>query len=236
MRVRNHCLQLALVALACVTIFGSSTAQAQIKVTEIWQRGGDDSTPDWFEITNVSGASIDPSVFYYDDDSANPEVDAQLAGISSLAPGESAVYLTSWHDDFPGSDFPPPFDPADALAAFNSFWGVDGAYQVGYILDPDTGGGSGLSGGGDAVYVFDGNTASANVVDFKAYMGDNTNGETWHFDPVSGAASLSANGLLGGFLSVDMSQVGSPGVAVPEPASILLLMLGCVAVAPRRRR
>ncbi len=240
MSFRNFGLRssLALLAgLAAAIGMGASRAQADVLVTEIWQRGSGSTTPDWFELTNISGATIDPSSFYYDDDHADPTENAQLAGITSLAPGESAVYLVSWQDDFPGADFPPPFDPSDALAAFDSFWGTNGAYQVGYILvgDADGGGGHGLSGGGDEVNIYDGNTAGANLLDSKSYTGTNTSGQTWFYNPSSLNMEHSQAGVLGAYLSVDGSQVGSPGNFVPEPGCLSLMIMAGVAGVVRRR-
>ena len=238
MTFRNFGLRSSLAVLAGLAMaggMGAAAARAQVFVTEIWQRGSVSTTPDWFELTNVSGATIDPSSFYYDDDSADPTENSQLAGITSLASGESAVYLVSWHDDFPGEDFPPPFDPSDALAAFDSFWDPSGAYQVGYILDGDTAGGAGLSGGGDEVNIYDGNTAGANLLDSKSYTGTNTSGQTWFYNPSTANMEHSQAGVLGAFHSVDGSQVGSPGSFVPEPSSLLLMILGIVAAASRRR-
>lgn len=228
--------------LAAATGGPAAVAQSDLVITEIWQHGSDDTTPDWFELTNFGDTTIDPSLLYYDDDSGDATEDTQLTGITSLGPGESAVYLVSWHDDFPGSDFPPPFDPSDAVAAFESFWGTNGDYQVGHLVDPDTAGGSGLGGGGDGVFVFDGNTAAANLVDSKLYSDgsnefpDDNSGVTWVYNPLSPDLQHAQLGVLGAFESVDGRQVGSPGYAVPEPASLGLVLLGVVAAFGGRRR
>jgi len=242
--------RLGVVLLAAIVGMGicSPAALAQLVITEVWQAGSTSTTPDWFELTNLGSSAIDPSTLYYDDGSSpDPTVDSQLAGITNLAPGESAVYLVSWHDDFPGPGFPPPFDPSDALAAFENFWGVNGAYQVGYILDPvseGSGGGAGLGGGGDTVNVFDGNTAGAMLIDSKGYQDssnevpeDSSQGATWVYNPLTMSDDLqhAALGVFGAFSSVGGTQIGSPG-AVPEPGSILLMLVGASVLALRRRR
>jgi len=240
MSLRNLGLSLALAVGAAAAIGPAGmTASADIIITEIWQRGSGSTTPDWFEITNTGPGTVDPSTLYYDDDSADPTENARLEGITSLAPGESAVYLVSWHDDFPGGFGPPieDFNPADALAAFNSFWGVNGAYQVGYIRDPDTGGGAGLSGGGDQVHIFSSNLdeGGANEVDAQTYTGTNTSGQTWTLNPYTGVLEHSVLGVRAAFQSVNGAQTGSPGIYVPEPTSLAMLVLGMAVVALRRR-
>ena len=197
-----------------------------------------DTTPDWFELTNLGDSAIDPGTLYYDDSSADPTDGGQLAGITTLAAGESAIYLVSWQDDFPGPNpFPPPFDPADALAAFESFWNTNGAYQVGYILDADTAGGPGLGGGGDTVNIFDGNMMGATLLATRSYPDSSnefpadTQGVTWVNDPATSSSVHAQLGVAGAFASVGGTQVGSPGFAVPEPGSMLLLLLAVATTA-----
>jgi len=230
-----------LTACAVVGAMAGQTALAQVKITEIWPNGDTGLTSDWFELTNIGPLAIDPSGYYYDDSHGDPGGEqANLTGITNLDPGESAIYLISWHDFYPD-------DPAGAVAAFDAIWQPNGAYQVGYILQPETPdppnlplpgeGGHGLSGtGGDTVNVYDGPFPLA-LLASESYTGSADISATWVVNPATNAVQFASVGFDGGFVAASGTPIGSPGkYNVPEPTTIALTVLGMLGVFCARRR
>jgi hypothetical protein len=221
-----------------------AVSSPNIQITEIWPGGiaGAEATSDWFELTNfgdMAATGLDGNL-YYDDDSGDPTVDDQLFGIDSIAPGESVIYVVSWEDDFATS--------ADAINAFTAMWGAPAGdlsgVQIGYVD-----GGSGLGGGGDAVAIFDGNTAGppTNLIDFEGYdpptqkesfvsnpdgtWVNNTFAQTGVWDAYAG----NFNATDDEFSAPPIGSPGSVGSVVPEPSGIVLAALGMLVIAARRR-
>ena len=225
---------------AFVVVMAGQPAVAQVKITEIWPNGAAGGSSDWFELTNVGPTAIDPSSYYYSDNHFDPTENSALTGITNLNPGESAVYLVSWHDLFPD-------DPAGAVAGFNSVWHPNGAYQVGYLLqpaDPNTDpptpaeGGHGLSGGGgDTVNVYNGNFALSTQLSTLEYPADMlNNAATWVVDPATNMIRYAEVGFDGGFMAPAGAPIGSPGrYSVPEPTAIALAVFGLLGVVSARR-
>lgn len=209
---------------ALAVIAGS--ASAQVKITELYigAPDGDNGTADWMEITNLGAVTVNTSGWYYDDDSADPTKNDPLSALD-IDPGESAIFLISWEDDFATS--------ADAVTAFESYWGA--GIQIGYVT-----GGSGLGAGGDAAFVFDGNTGGAAMLASAAYSGAyGDQYETIEY-MLGGSKRLSVNGENGAYESLLTagipagSLVGSPG-AIPAPGA-MALAAGAGLLGLRRRR
>lgn len=216
--------------IAMTAIVSSVDAAAVFEITEAYiGTSGEDGTLDWFELTNLGDMAGSTGGLYYDDASADPTKDYALSSFN-LNPGESAVFLIEASS------------PTD-ISDFEAVWGTG-------INLGTAGSGGGLGGGGDTAFIFDGNTAGANVIDSATYGGtfdDLTT--TIQFSP-AGTPSNSVLGIAGAYESNEffndniggaeemISLVGSPGSyeAVPEPAAALLLMLASVSLAVGSRR
>ncbi|MEM9752582.1 MAG: hypothetical protein AAF916_04275 [Planctomycetota bacterium] len=225
--------RLAMTALAFAGFAASASANPTI--TEIYHGlPGNDGTADWFEITNFTGSTLTYGAgeLFYDDESADFSV-ADPFPAFTLLDGESLIVLL---DEFIDTD--PANGIADAIDEFESVWG-SGIAAV--TVD-----GSGLGQGGDAVTLFD---SSGNILDSAAYVPEDTSAgpvspllqlQTW--DILNGGRSeLGVNGAFqsnlfdnDGFGGTEVQLIGSPGLAVPEPASAAVLAL--LGAAALRRR
>jgi len=228
--------------------FVAGTAHADLSITEIWPGGldGDENTSDWIEVTNLGDTGITSlDAFHYRDTPVPDGVPdglplngGQLTGVSSLAPGESAVFLVSWEDPLAGNANP---TLSEALDAFRAMWGFgDGEINLGWMLDDDGLGGPGLSRDGDSVLIYNGSQTGANVITTESFpFSDRAswsrNPETGAFGELSVAGQFGAReGLLPGSDSIDLPPIGSPGVYVPSPGAAALLCLAGVTALRRR--
>jgi hypothetical protein len=216
-----------------VAIFATVSTQAfalyDLQITEIWpgNEPGGNLSEDWFELTNMGdmawSAVVDGDL-YYDDESLDPLDAALMSGIASIAPGESVIFVND--------------GPAGA-AEWSDLWDdVVILPQVGHYD------GAGLGQGGDVVGIFidapgdPGPPTGLVLIEADGYPDAELNGgQSW--DTVLGAFSTvgNANGAVATLIVNDEGQpaIGSPGPAVPEPASLLLVLMGA-AVATMRYR
>lgn len=133
--------QLALAA-ALATVC-APTAFAQIFITEVapWGSGNSSYTVDWFELTNTGASAVDITGWKIDDDSNAFGSAANLRNVTSIAPGQSVVFL----DVAVANE-------AAKLAAFTSAWfgaSAPSNFAFGYYN-----GAGGLGTGGDAINIF----------------------------------------------------------------------------------
>jgi hypothetical protein len=222
-----------LLGMAAVLLAASATlAQAQVRITEFspWSSGNSGSPyrADWFELTNFGASAIDISGWSMDDDSQTAGV-AFLTGISSIAAGQSVVFMEG---------------TGSANATFISTW-FGASAPAGFAIGNYAGSGVGLSTGGDQINIFN----SAGALQASVSFADSTQGQT--FDNAAGlngtaevpafVSQLSAVGVNGAFMSANGNEIGSPGAiaaAVPEPETYAMLLagLGVVGAIARRRR
>jgi hypothetical protein len=188
----------------------AGSAPAAVIISEVDPSGSGSSSGylgDWFELTNTGASAVNISGWKVDDNSDSFGAALPLTGISSIAAGQSVVFMES---------------PAGSTSDFLSAWGLPGTFPLGTY----TGGGIGLSQSGDHVNIYDGSgVLQANVI-FGAPTGTST------FDNSAGLngttiVTPSVIGVNGAHLSTG-GEIGSPGTAgsVPEPASALLLVVG----------
>jgi uncharacterized protein YjiK len=178
-----------------------TTPAATIAITEVasWSSGTTSVAADWFEVTNYGTTALDITGWKVDDNSNLFTSALTLNGITSIAPGESVIFLETSSNN-----------AATIIANFKSTWfgnNPPSNLQVGSY----TGASIGLSTGGDAVNLFDANgNLKANV----AFGAATTN---FSFNNAAGLNNatitlLSQIGVNGAFAAInDLPQIGSPG-------------------------
>ncbi len=231
---------LRLVAIAAVALT-AGPASAQIRITEVMSSSGVGGTADWFEVTNYGSSAVTSTGWRMDDNTFAFANSVELFGVTSIAAGETVVFLES-------------AAPLTDVPAFQTFWGGSASTtQIGTY----TGSGVSFSSNGDGVVVFSSTgTELTPRTSFPAatagssfYWGYDAAGD---FVPGFGSDSagiVSTVGTITGtlsdqvtFTSADiLGNIGSPGTAVnavPEPSSIVLVGfagLGIASSVARRR-
>jgi hypothetical protein len=217
---------LAPAVLACAML---SSAHAALVISEVspYASGSTPFAADWFELTNTGPGALSLSGWTVDDNSNAFSSSAPLTGITSIAAGESVIFIEC-------------LSGCAAIAGFQAFWGSPVA---GVQIGTYSGTGLGLSTAGDAVNIFN----SAGTVLTRVDFGASTVGRT--FDNALGLnnavlttlSTLGTNGAFSSALSLTAStnlDIGSPGrvAAVPEPQTYALLVAGLLAIGGTVRR
>jgi uncharacterized protein YjiK len=184
-----------------LSITASTGGTSSIIITEVspWASGNSTLGSDWFELTNVGTATQDITGWRMDDDSNNFGNSVALNGITSIAPGESVIFLEN---------------ATSKKSQFLSLWfgaKPPASLQVGFY----SGSGVGLSTGGDAVNIFDNTGVKRAGVTFGV---STTTSPLKTFDNAAGLnnaaiSTLSATGVNGAFSITDggSTAIGSPG-------------------------
>jgi len=208
---------------------GVSLAQAQVSVTEVapWSSGNSPVGADWFELTNTGTSALNITGWKMDDNSASFTRSVALAGLSSIAAGQSVIFVEG---------------DASTASTFISTWfgtSVPAGLLVGYY----SGNGVGLSTSGDAINIYSASGVLQASVSFGA---SDASAPYQTFDNAAGLnntsiSQLSVVGVNGAFVaSGSVSEIGSPGsiAAVPEPETYAMLLagLGLVGAMARKRR
>ena len=192
-----------------LTVSAISPAHSAVIISEVNANGSAATyAADWFELTNTGSSLLNISGWKMDDNSNSSLVAIALRVITSIAAGQSVVFLEG---NATGSS------DAGLNAAFKSVW-FGSHIPANFIIANCGGVGVGLSGAADAVNIFDGTGSLITRVDF----GTSTTGRT--FDNKAGLNNatisvLSSIEINGAFLSESGEETGSPGLvaAVPEP-------------------
>ncbi len=220
--------QITLAAIASLSLLALMPSKAQIIITEVdpFSSGNSTVAADWFELTNEGSSAVNITGWKMDDSSDSFGSAVALKGVTSIAAGQSVVFI----EDSSDTD-------ADLTTLFNNTWfgGKSGA-TLGFY----GGSGVGLSTGGDAVNIFNASGVQQAGVDFGANSGpdsfDNSVAKITNDGTIS---TLSQVGVNGAFEATD-GGIGSPDSvgAVPEPTSGVLAALAAVVagVAIWRRK
>ena len=181
---------------------GSPGTVGRLIISEVapWSSGNSPVQADWFEVTNTKATAVDITGWKFDDSSGSPVAAVALLGITSIAPGESVIFLES-------------STPDATAATFRSNWfGMNP--PAGLKIGGYTGGGVGLSTGGDAVNLYN----AAGVLQASVLFGASPAGPAFPtFDNAAGLnnvtiSQLSAVGVNGAFVAANSSvETGSPG-------------------------
>ena len=175
---------------------------SSIIISEVaaWSSGNSPVAADWFEITNTGVAPVNLTGWRVDDSSASFASALTLNGVTSIAPGESVIFLES-------------ASPATIATTFRNNWfgaNPPANLQIGSY----TGGGIGLSTGGDEVNIYN----AAGILQSKVVFGASPAGPTFAtFNNAAGLnnatiSQLSAVGVNGAFMAVNSAaEIGSPG-------------------------
>ncbi|WP_457807672.1 ExeM/NucH family extracellular endonuclease [Kushneria sp. EE4] len=172
-----------------------------IAVTEIWPgQNGSNLSEDWFEIVNTGSDTIDftTTPLYYDDDSADPDDAVMIEGLTTLAPGATALVVANG-------------DEAD-VAEFRNAWQStleDSTVEIGH-----TGSAAGLGQGGDEVTLWLGEPGRETLAAREAYP-DTTGFDGASWDVIHQRFTTRDNGgvvsdTFGGD-DGDMPAVAAPG-------------------------
>jgi len=213
---------------AAAVLFTASPAHSAIIISEVNANGS--SAPyaaDWFELTNTGASAVNISGWKMDDNSDASASAVGLRGVTSIAAGQSVVFVES---NTSGSN------DASIEAAFIQFWFGLGGAPAGFVIGAYGGSGVGLSSTTDHVNIFDSSNARVTGVAFNAsttgFTFDNAAGIGSTTTPLPTISTLSAIGVNGAFASAGSpTEVGSPGTIVPEPSSVALLLCGLVGAA-----
>jgi uncharacterized protein YjiK len=186
---------------------GSPGTTGKLFISEVapWSSGDSPVGADWFEITNTKAVAVDITGWKVDDNSQSPAAAVLLNGITSIAPGESVIFIET-------------NDLAGKTTAFLTNW-FGANPPAGLKIGNYTGSGIGLSGSGDQVNLYNGVSSTpvtsvlfgaSSTGTFKTF--DNTDGLTTITTAIT---QLSAVGTNGAFVAVNSStEIGSPGVFV----------------------
>jgi uncharacterized protein YjiK len=165
-----------------------------------WSSGNAPYAADWFEVTNIGTSPVDLTGWTMDDNS-NGTAKVALSGVTTIARGQSAIFIET--TDLPGT-----------RAAFLTAWfGASPSedLQVGSY----SGSGVSLSTSGDSVNLFDASGALIAGVSFGAsttgFTFDNAAGAGSSTLPLPTISTLSVVGVSGAFLAANGAETGSPG-------------------------
>jgi hypothetical protein len=188
-----------------MSVTASTGGTPSLIISEVapWASGNSPLGADWFEVTNVGSAAANITGWRMDDNSNSFGSSVALNGITTIAPGESVIFIES-------------SSPGAVVGAFKSLWfgaNPPANLQIGTY----SGSGVGLSTGGDAVNLYD----STGVLQASVQFGVSPNGPFPTFDNSAGLnntmiSALSAVGVNGAFAAVNHSaEIGSPGTLGP---------------------
>ncbi len=188
--------------LTVIDVVNETPVLSPIVISEVapWSSGNSPVGADWFEVTNTSTTAINITGWKFDDNSNAFASSVALNGITSIAPGESVIFLET-------------ATPATTIASFKNTWfgaNPPPSLQIGSY----TGSGVGLSTAADAVNLYN----ASGVLQANITFGASPAGPMFPtFNNAAGlnntaVTQLSIKGRNGAFAAVnDAQEIGSPG-------------------------
>jgi uncharacterized protein YjiK len=175
-----------------------------VTISEVapWGSGNSPAAADWFEVTNNGATALDISGWKVDDSSNSFAASLALTGITSIAPGESVIFLESSLSN----------PAATVVANFKSLW-FGSNPPAGLQVGTYQGTGIGLSTSGDAVNLYD----TAGVQQANVVFGVSPTTLYKTFNNAIGLANttisvLSEVNVNDAFVALnDANEIGSPG-------------------------
>ena len=202
-------------SLALVDVVNENAPIPALAITEVspWSSGNSLYKADWFEITNTGFSTVDLAGIRYDDDSNAFGNSIALQGVSSLAPGRSAVFLETVDSE--------QATISQLTNAFKLDW-FGANVPVGFQVGTYSGAGVGLSTGGDAVNLFDqfgrlitGVKVPASTTYRTFANGSGSGSSSFPTPTVSTLSTLGVNAFASAIAATGTTfEIGSPGVAV----------------------
>jgi uncharacterized protein YjiK len=188
---------------------GSPGTVGKLFISEIapWSSGNSPVAlrADWFEVTNTTAFAVDITGWKIDDNSGSPAAAVPLNGVTSLAAGQSVIFIECTAAELPAKS-----------AAFIQTW-FGGVAPANLVIGSYSGAGVGLGAGGDAVNLYD----ASNVLQASVSFGASPTGPYSTFDNSQGlngvaVTLLSSSGANGAFVAAgDPAEIGSPGFIAP---------------------
>lgn len=175
-----------------------------VTISEVapWGSGNSPAAADWFEVTNNGATTLDITGWKVDDSSNSFAASLALTGITSIAPGESVIFLESSLSN----------PAATVVANFKSLW-FGSNPPAGLQVGTYQGTGMGLSTGGDAINLYD----TAGVQQANVVFGVSPTTLYKTFNNAIGLANttisvLSEVNVNDAFVALnDANEIGSPG-------------------------
>jgi len=226
----NHLKSSILTAALALVSLSSANAQGLLRITEAMSNG---DIADWFEIRNFGSTSYSLLDHRMDDNSFNIANSVALGGITSIAAGETVVFIEG---------------TSTTADTFRTNWGLDGSVQIGFYIGSQISFGS----GGDGLTLYSNTSANGGVELagpnsglIRVSFGTATPGTSffWSYDAAGAnvANGLSAQNSPAAYYgdvytwqNGATTMVGTPG-SVPEPSSASLMLLGFSGLLALRR-
>jgi uncharacterized protein YjiK len=189
-------------ALSLTDVVNEDPARPSLVISEVapWASGSSPVAADWFEVTNVGDTPVNIAGWKVDDNSASFGSAVALNGVTSIAAGESVIFIET-------------NSPAAKAATFLSTW-FGASPPAGLQVGSYTGGSVGLSTSGDAVNLFD----AGGLLQAGISFGASPAGPSFAtFNNAAGLnnatiSELSAVGVNGAVVAAgNANEIGSPG-------------------------